>query len=230
MATAIRQTRPLARPEARIFLQPIAAPSVLGYFALGSALIIWGSWFAGGWGTEKDPSSFFPFLILFGGVGQLAAALWSYRARAAVSAALHGSWAAFFLGVGLIYLLATTHTIVVPSRGDAWQSLGQWLIYMAVITWTTALAALPRSPVGFLAQATLATGSVIAAVSLITGSAGWQHTAGWVFVAAATLSFYVGAALMLDVVYGMGALPLLRRGKAEPVEYALGDPGVKVGQ
>jgi hypothetical protein len=25
-------------------------------------------------------------------------------------------------------------------------------------------------------------------------------------------------------------LPLLRRGRAEPVEYARGDPGVKVGQ
>jgi len=93
------------RPEARIVLQPLAAPSVLGYFALASALIVYGSWFAGGWGTEKDPESFFPFLLLFGGVGQLGAALWSYRARSAVGAALHGSWAAFWMGVGLIYLL-----------------------------------------------------------------------------------------------------------------------------
>jgi succinate-acetate transporter protein len=229
METAVRRPRPAA-PEARIFLQPIAAPAVLGYFALGSALIIWGSWFAGGWGHEKDSASFFPFLLLFGGVGQLAAALWSYRARAAVAAALHGSWAAFFLGLGLIYLLATTHTVVVPSRGSAWPSLGQWLIYMSVVTWTTAFAALRRSPAGFLAQATLATGAVIGAVSLITGSAGWQHTAGWVFVAAATLSFYVGAALMLDNVYGKVALPVLLGGGAEPVQYEHGDPGVKVGQ
>jgi len=228
--TAIRQPRRVTVPEARIFLQPIAAPAVLGYFALGSALIIWGSWFAQGWGTEKDPSSFFPFLLLFGGVGQLAAALWSYRARAAVAAALHGSWAAFFLGLALIYLLETTKTITVPARGDEWQSLGQWLIYMSVVTWTTAFAALPRSPVGFLAQATLATGATIAAVALLVGSSGWQSVAGWVFVAAAALSFYVGAALMLNAAYGMRALPLLRRGQAEPVEYSRGDPGVKVGQ
>jgi succinate-acetate transporter protein len=228
--TTIRQPRQLAVPQARIFLQPIAAPAVLGYFALGSALIIYGSWFAQGWGTEKDPSSFFPFLILFGGVGQLAAALWSYRARSAVAAALHGSWAAFWLGVGLIYLLATTHTITVPTRGAEWQSLGQWMIYMSVVTWTTALAALPRSPVDFLAQATLGSGAAIAAAGLLAGSSGWQQVAGWVFVAAAALSFYVGAALMLNTVYGKVALPLLRRGKAEPIEYGLGDPGVKVGQ
>lgn len=123
--TAIRRPHQVPVPEARIFLQPVAAPAVLGYFALGSALIIWGSWFAQGWGTEKDASSFFPFLLLFGGLGQLAAAMWGYRARAAVASALHGSWAAFFLGVGLIYLLATTHTIAVPVRGAAWPSLGQ---------------------------------------------------------------------------------------------------------
>ncbi len=230
METAVRQTRQLGVPEARIFLQPIAAPAVLGYFALGSALIIWGSWFAEGWGTEKDPSSFFPFLILFGGVGQLAAALWSYRARAAVAAALHGSWAAFWLGVGLIYLLATAHTIAVPPRGAEWQSLGQWLIYMSVVTWTTALAALPRSPIGFLAQATLGSGAAIGAAALLLGSSTWEQVAGWLFVAAAAFSFYVGAALMLDTVYGKVALPLLRRGQAEPIEYPLGDPGVKVGQ
>ncbi|HEX6762820.1 MAG TPA: hypothetical protein VF094_08475 [Gaiellaceae bacterium] len=136
----------MAIPQARIFLQPVAAPAVLGYFALCSALMIWGSWFAQGWGTEKDPSSFFPFQLLFGGVGQLAAALWSYRARAAVSAALHGSWAAFFLGLALIYLLATTHTITVPARGAEWQSLGQWLIYLSVVTWTTAFADCRAAP------------------------------------------------------------------------------------
>ena len=211
-------------------LQPLAAPSVLGYFALASALIIWGSWFAGGWGTEKDTAAFFPFLLLFGGVGQLGAALWSYRARAAVSAALHGSWAAFWLGVGLIYLLATTHTITVPARGGHWGSLGQWLIYMSVISLTTAVAALARSPIGFLAQAVLGTASAIAAAALLTASPGWEEVAGWLFVAAAAFSFYVGAAMMLDNVYRRRALPLLRRGKGDPVEYERGDPGVKVGQ
>jgi uncharacterized protein len=230
METAIRRPVRTAKPEARILLQPLAAPSVLGYFALGSGLIVWGSWFAARWGTEQDPSSFFPFLLLFAGVGQLGAALWAYRARAAVAAALHGSWSAFFLGVGLIYLLATTHTIVVPARGLEWQSLGQWLIYMSVITLTTAFAALARSPVGFVAQAVLAAGSAFAAAGLLLPSASLQEVGGWLFVAAAVLGFYVGAALMLDNVYGIAALPLLRRGQAQPVEYAHGDPGVKVGQ
>jgi|SRR5581483_6964319 len=230
MESAIGHPVRLGRPEARIFLQPVAAPAVLGYFALGSGLIIYGSWFALGWGTEKDASSFFPFLILFAGVGQLAAALWGYRARAAVAAALHGSWGAMFLGIGLIYLLVTTHTITVPQRGAEWQSLGQWFIYLSVISLTTAFAALARSPVGFLAQAVLGAGAGCAAGALLTGSPGWERIASWLFVAAAVFSFYAGAALMLDAVYGKVVLPLLRRGQAEPIEYERGDPGVKVGQ
>jgi succinate-acetate transporter protein len=227
---ALRQPVRIETPEARILLQPIAAPAVLGSFALASGLIVWGTWFAQGWGTEQDASSFFSFLLLFGGVGQLAAALWSYRARAAVAAALHGSWGAFFLGLALIYLLATTHTISVPARGAEWQSLGQWLIYMSVVTWTTALAVLPCNPAAFLAQATLGSGSAIAAAGLLAGSSGWQQVAGWVFVAAAALAFYAGAALMLDTVYGKAALPVPHGGTGRPVEYSRGDPGVKVGQ
>ena len=241
MATALQ--RPTARlegprPEARVLLQPIAAPSVLGYLALASALIIYGSWFAGWWGGPASPHSFFPFILMFGGVGQLGAALWSYRARNAVAAALHGSWAAFWLGIGVIYLLATTKTITVPPPGAHWGSLGQWFIYMAVITWTTALAALARSPGGFVAQATLGSGAAVAAAALLLGSPGWTTVAGWVFVFAAGFAFYIGAALMLDNVYGIVVLPLLHwRGgnrpgasAAEPVAYEHGDPGVKVGQ
>src|SRR5581483_5483898 len=44
MATAVTSRGGVRRPEARIFLQPVAAPAVLGYFALGSALIVYGSW------------------------------------------------------------------------------------------------------------------------------------------------------------------------------------------
>ena len=198
-------------------LQPLAAPSILGYFALGSALIIWGPWFAMGWGVEKDYGAFFPFLLLFGGFGQLAAALWSYRARAAASAALHGSWAAFFLGLALIYLLATVKTITIPLRGDGWQSLGQWMIYMAVISFTTACAALAHSVPGFVAQATHGAGATLGAIGLLAGSSGVQQVAGWVFCAAGALAFAVGALQMVSK-------------PGDAVEYEHGDPGVKVGQ
>lgn len=222
--------RSVEQPEARIFLQPIAGPAVLGNFALASALFVYGLWFAQVWGTESDASAFFPFLLLFGGFGQLGAALWSYRARNAVAAALNGSWGAFWIGIGITYLLATTHTIDVPARGTHWGSLGQWLIYMAVITATTAFAVLARSPVAFLAQATLTAGAAFGAAGALEASAGLEAAAGWLFVVAAALLFYVGAALMVDATYGVRVLPVGRAPRAAPIAFDRGDPGVKVGQ
>jgi succinate-acetate transporter protein len=215
----LRRESPL---ETRIMLQPLAEPAVLGSFALASGLIVFGTWTAGAWGDAASPKTFFPFVLLFAGIGQLAAALWGFSARNAVVASIHGAWSAFFLGWGVMWILGTAGTISIPALGTSNPSLGMWFLYLAVISWTTAFAALAKSPGGFVAQATLAAGATIAAPAFIDGAAGWEHAAGWVFVAAAAVAFVVGAAAMLGRAPGR---PPLR-----PVEYEHGDPGVKVGQ
>lgn len=226
-------------PEARIFLQPIAGPSVLGYFALSSGLIIFGTWLAGAWGSASSYAGFSEFVLFFSGIGQLAAALWSYRARDAVAASIHGAWGAFWLGFGIYWLAGTVGALALPPPGAVNQPVGQWFIYMAVITWTTAVAAASRGPGLALTHAVLGAAAVIAAPALITGSPGWQQAAGWVFVAAAALSFYQGAALMINNVFGLTLLPQFTWRRDEnvpgghpvgPVQLADGQPGVKAGQ
>lgn len=110
---------------------------------------------------------------------------------------------------------------------------------MAVISWTTAFAALARSPGRFLAQALLGTAAAVSAGAFLAGSLPWEHTAGWLLFASACAFFYIGAATMLDNVFGVVVLPLLewRRGANRPgsqpfrpVEWEPGEPGVKVGQ
>ncbi len=222
-----------------IFLQPIAAPSVLGYFAGASGFILFGVWFGGSLGGAKEAGVLFPFILLFSGIGQLGAALWSYRARDAVAASIHGAWGAFWIGYGLLWLLDVAHAIHLPLFASGFQALGQWFIYMAVITWTTAFAALARSPGQFLSQAIAGSGAVVAAAGLIAGSAGWQHAAGWIFVAAAALWIYHGTALMMNALFGRVVLPHFSRRRDEnhfgahpldPIEFPDGEPGVKVGQ
>lgn len=242
---AVPQQRPYrhdghdATIQSRIFLQPIASPSVLGYFALASALIVVGIWLTGNGGPSLKPASFFEFILLFGGVGQLGAALWSYKARDAVSASIHGAWGAFWLGFGLLYLLDTAGTVHVPPPGAHFSPLGMWWMYMAVITWTTAFAALAIGPGGFLAQAILGTGAACLAGAYIVGSPGWMHVGAWLFLAAAFFCFYLGAAMMLDNWFGFTILPQLRWRRdynipgarpMRPVELEAADPGVKVGQ
>ncbi len=222
-----------------IFLQPIAAPTVLGHFAGATGFLLFGVWFAGELGAAKGAAVIFPFLLLFSGFGQLAAAMWSYRARDAVGASIFGVWGGFWIAYGFLWLMDVAHVFTLALFAHGFEPIGQWFIYMAVITWTTAFAALARSPAQFISQGIAGAAATIASAGLIAGSAGWQHAAGWIFVAAAALFIYHGAAFMLDALYGRVVLPHLSWRAEEnrfgatpltPIEHPQGEPGVKAGQ
>ncbi len=220
------------------FLQPIAAPTVLGYFAAASGFLLFGVWFAGALGGVKGATAIFPFLLLFSGIGQLAAGVWSIRARDASSMSLFALWGGFWIGYGILWLLDVTGTSVLPSFTFGFGALGQVFIYMAVITWTTAFAALARSPLRFLTHATAGTAATIACASLIAGAAGWQAIAGWLFVATAGLCLYDATASMLNGLFGMVVLPhfgwrreenVLGAHPVVPFEFDDSEPGIKAG-
>ena len=73
----------------RVFLQPIAAPSILGLFGFAGATFIVGARLAGWYGTPASGEFLFPFAITFGGIAQFAAAMWAYRARDGLATAMH---------------------------------------------------------------------------------------------------------------------------------------------
>lgn len=244
MSAIDQRARPRAEedgPRTSIFLQPIAAPSVLGYFAGATGFLLFGVWVAGGIAASpKNAISLFPFLLLFAGAGQLAAAMWSYKARDAVAASIHGVWGGFWIAYGFLWLMDALGTIALPAFAHGFQPLGQWFIYMAVITWTTAFAALARSPGQFVSQSIAAAATTIASAALIAGSSGWLQAAGWIFVAASAMFLYHATALMLNAVFGRVVLPAFTRRREEnrlgarpfaPIEFETeGEPGVKVGQ
>src|ERR1041385_8131677 len=58
----------------RVFLQPIAAPSVLGLFGFAGATFIVASNMAGWWGTPTSGLALAPFAAMFGGLAQFVAA------------------------------------------------------------------------------------------------------------------------------------------------------------
>src|SRR5205085_8011170 len=61
------------RTHARVFLQPIAAPSILGLFGFSAATFIVTAHLVGWYGTAKSPTLIFPFAAAAGGVAQGAA-------------------------------------------------------------------------------------------------------------------------------------------------------------
>ena len=70
----------------RIFLQPIAAPSILGLFGFAAATFIVAANVAGWYGNHSTtPLVLAPFAAVFGGIAQFMAGMWAYRARDAVA-------------------------------------------------------------------------------------------------------------------------------------------------
>src|SRR5207302_153343 len=144
-----------ARP--RVFLQPVAAPSVLGLFGFAGATFIVAANLAGWYGNTATPGYLFPFALTFGGVAQFMAGMWAYRARDAVATAMHGMWGSFWVAFGILNLMFVTNALVEPK--PKFPELGFWFIALGAITAMGAMAVLAEGNFGvFLVLGSLAGG------------------------------------------------------------------------
>ena len=225
---------------ARVFLQPIAAPSVLGLFGFGIATFMVAANVAGWYGDHTHtPLVLGPFALFAGGLAQFLAGMWAYRARDAVATAMHGIWGSFWLGYGVLQILLATHVLPPPAVWYHDASFGYWFFALAIVTASGALAALAENLGVFLTLGTLATGSGILAGALIYGSEGWATVAGWLLVISAGFAWYTATAMMLAAAGGRTVLPLGKYSRKankpgarpmRPIELEWAEPGVKMGQ
>ncbi|WP_051839340.1 acetate uptake transporter [Streptomyces sp. NRRL F-5126] len=225
--------------RSRLVVTPIAAPSILGLFGFAGATFMVASNLAGWWGNSLlSPVIIAPFAIFFGGLAQLLAGMWSYRARDGVATAMHGTWGAFWLAWGMTALMAANGLL--PPNVFTTQAFGFWWIVLAVVTLFGALAALAENMALFLVLILLAAGSSLLAAGLISPSSDLVNAAGWVLVAASAAAFYTAGAMMLKSAFkGRVILPVgewSMRGNlpghraVRPISYPMGEPGTKVGQ
>ena len=221
----------------RVFLQPIAAPSILGLFGFAGATFIVAAHLAGWYGGPTSGEFLFPFAAAFGGLAQFAAAMWAFRAREGLATAVHGMWGSFWIAYGILNLLAATGVFTLPT--GTFPELGYWFLALAVITGVCMIAALGENLGITSVLATLAAGSAFAAVHYLTGISTWQTVAGWVLIASAILAVYTAGALMIAASWGRTVLPVGEyrtaanvpgRRPMHPIQYELGEPGVKQGQ
>jgi succinate-acetate transporter protein len=224
------------RSHTQISLQPISAPSILGLFGFAAATFMVGANLAGWFGTDASPLVLFPFAMVAGGLAQFLAGMWSFRARDGVATGMHGMWGSFWIAYGVYYLLVAVRVLPAPLVSPIVQvTLGQWFIVMAAITWVGALAALAQNVALAAALAVLAAGSTLLAIAWTAAISVLVPIAGIVMAASAVIAFYTASAMMLQGSYGHTVLPMGRRRvvgavPAQPIQYELGDPGVRVGQ
>jgi succinate-acetate transporter protein len=238
-----RTTNGAARHEewldhTRVFLQPIAAPSILGLFGFAAATFMVAAHMAGWYGSATTDQFLFPFAATFGGLAQFAAGMWAFRARDAIATAMHGMWGAFWMAFGILQLLVAVGVLTTPASGE-FVELGYWFLALAVITGFGALAALGENLAITTVLGTLAVGAGLAAVHYLVGGATWETAAGWVLLASAFLACYTAGAMMIASAWGRTILPLGEYRKSanlpgrrpvDPLQYEFGEPGVKQGQ
>ncbi|MFA1538508.1 acetate uptake transporter family protein [Actinomadura monticuli] len=226
----------------RVFLQPIAAPSILGLFGLAGATMMVGAWQAGWYGNAATPLILWPFVLFFGGLAQFAAGMWAYRARDGLATAVHGMWGAFWIAWGLLFMLVSIGSApaaLAPILGTVREGFAFWFVALAVITGICALAALGENIVFALLLGCLAVGAGFTAAGFWAPSNWSLDVGGWLFVATAVIALYAAAAMMMENTFGRTILPTgkyraggnIPGGRGiRPLEYRHGEPGVKIGQ
>ncbi len=216
---------------ARVYLQPIAAPSILGLYAFAGSTLIVAAELAGWYGSPQTPQYLFPFAAAFGGVAQFAAGMWAYKARDAIATAMHGMWGSFWIGFGILQLMFATGTL--PEPTGPFPALGFWFIALAWITIMGAIAATAENKALTAVLGTLALGATFAAIAELLGSETWTVLAGYTFIVSAICAWYTASALMFEGVAGKPVLPvgLTKKAREAPeVNRGAGEPGVMQGQ
>jgi uncharacterized protein len=217
---------------ARIYLQPVAAPSILGLFGFAAAMFMIAANMVYWYGTSMSGLYLTPFVLLFGGLAQFLAGMWAFKARDGLATTVHGLWGSFFIGYGFLNLMLARAGTIIPTGG--FPEFGYWFLVAAAITWACAWAALAENVSLFLTLACLALGSTLECIARLSGAMGGLHiAAGYVLIISSLIAFYTATAMMLAETYGHEVLSMgkVHRAVAEPsISLGTGEPGVVRGQ
>lgn len=230
-AFPVREMREEPLPPAQIYLQPVAPPSILGLYGFAGATFMVAAHMAHWYGDAATDLYLAPMAVLFGGVAQFSAGMWSFKARDGLATAMHGMWGSFWIAFGLLQLAFLHGSLAKPT--GAFPALGYWFIILAAITWMGTWAAAAENRALVLVLGFLAAGSTAAAIANLTGSGGLSVLAGYLFIISAICAFYTASALMLE---GTFKRPVLGVGKTQKARQqptlmpGRGEPGVIRGQ
>ncbi|KAI6979975.1 hypothetical protein KC355_g11087, partial [Hortaea werneckii] len=149
-------------PNVSIFLKPIAPPAALGLAGFAGSTFITASWIAGWWGNSESPTIFFPFVAFWGGLSQFIAGLMGFAARDILVTIINTMWGAFWMSIGVVYLLVAIGSLPAHSIYEQFPELASWFVVLAFFTWSCAFAAVARDVILATLLFFLAIGSTIA--------------------------------------------------------------------
>lgn len=216
---------------AQVYLQPIAAPSVLGLFAFAGATFMVAAHMAGWYGGANTDLYLTSFAATFGGIAQFTCGMWAFKARDVTATAMHGTWGAFWIAYGLLQYAFVTGAFHKPA--GAFPALGYWFIVLAAVTWMGMWAACAENKMVAVVLWFLAGASTSAAVGELLASPIAQTIAGYLFIVSAIVAWYAASAMMLEAAFKHSVIGdgKTARAKGEPkLVPGAGEPGIIRGQ
>jgi succinate-acetate transporter protein len=230
MANELGTREQPGRENMRIFLEPIAAASILGLFAFAGATWVIGAQYAGWFSGGMLPGA---FLAVFGGIAQILAAMWAYKNRDGLMTAFHGVWGAFWLAFGIQHFIYSMGVLPNGTEAALATSVGYWFIPMAFISAFCAVAALATNLALFSVMTVMTAGSVATAIGVVSASTGTLEVAGYLLMISAFLGWYTAGAMVLEDAFGFKILPVgefRMSAEEQEVSAGIGEPGVLHGQ
>jgi len=226
-----------------IFLTPIAAPGILGFYSFAVASVIIGTRWAQWYGLSNTTVYLWPMLFIFGLI-QLICAMFSFLARDSLATAFHGIWGATWLSVGIYYLYVAYGHVPILNDGGAYGEIAIWFAVLTGITFILFLASFSQSFGTVLVTLVTTAAALLATIAYWHGHYHVFKAAGWVFFFAGILAFITASAWLLEYQFMRAVIPFnnfnlynrfafLNRGMLyDPVvlNRGLGEPGVMKGQ
>jgi succinate-acetate transporter protein len=223
----------------RVFLTPIAGPSIMGLFGFMISTAMVGAWQAGWYGGPTTSNYLWPFAFFAGGLLQAIAAIVAFRARDGVAVAAHTVWGSFWMAWSVLMALTMFHALPPIMFGTVNTAFAFWFVVLTVTTISAFFGALGRSLLFAITLGTLAAGAALTAAGFWSGGLTITQVGGWLFVVSAAAAWLTVTAMILEETFGRTIIPLGKwtmasnvpgRQATRPLARPAGMPGVRVGQ
>lgn len=201
---APRQTDPeRVQAIARIVLRPIGSPLPLGFLALGAATVVLSA-VQLSWAPVTALHQVALVIIVFTAPLQILASVFGFLARDSVGGTGMGVLAGSWLVIGVLTLSS--------PPGSRSKVLAVLLFFAAAAMLVPVAAGALGKVVAAAVMAAAAGRFALTGVYEYTGSAGWEHIAGWWGIGLGALALYAAMAFEVEDVRRNTVLPVLRHG------------------
>ena len=148
-----------------------------------------------------------PVILVFAGLAQFIAAMWSFRRGDTLGATAFGSFGSFNVTFALYELLL--HPATIAGSATAAPVVGIWIACFSYISLMLFVAAMRRNLMLSLVLLTLAGAYGFLAAAIFYPSSGMLlNIAGWCGIASSVLAFYVATATVINSENQRSVLPL----------------------